>query len=73
MSRTDHILAAITAAVEKRRRAFDSDECVQTFSITIKFSEAGQVRLVEFERRERDDLLAHPRRPGFDARKARVL
>ena len=58
MSRTDRILQAISSAVERRRASFDADDTVQALTVTVKLNEGGWPKLVEIERREREDLTA---------------
>jgi hypothetical protein len=58
MTRTDRILAAISAALERRRASLDADEATQSLMITVKLNDGGFPKLIEVERHEKDDLTA---------------
>ena len=62
MTRTDRIIAALTAELEKHRPSIDADDGLQAVGLLVKCNDGGYPRYIEVERKTATDLTARPLR-----------
>jgi len=60
MSRTDRILAAIHAELERYRLVLDTEPGLSAVSVTVRFDRHGHPRVVLLRPEMERDLRAHP-------------